>query len=316
MRNLPASKVLTNNVPAKTLVKESPSNTLVQSLLLPANQRNNTCADSALSNYFEQLTDTQEASDPQNLEAAIDPVVDEKREQAARLLRKANDIAMLLDDAIEPTAHINSLDLTASAITIDKASEVPANKASAELGLAFDTEQNLLLNSKENTFCAETLYIDQTRDHSISLRDALPERFQVLLCKVAGLTIAVPLVELGGIHELSKISKLAGKPDWFKGILIKGDMKYQCIDAARWIMPEKFSPERVKNIEYKFAIQLGKTPFILCCESVSSTIELNKSDIKWRTDDKKRPWLAGLLKEKMCALIDGARMVQVVLAQV
>jgi purine-binding chemotaxis protein CheW len=31
---------------------------------------------------------------------------------------------------------------------------------------------------------------------------------------------------------------------------------------------------------------------------------LSKEDVKWRTNDSKRPWLAGVIKEKMCALID------------
>ncbi len=36
-------------------------------------------------------------------------------------------------------------------------------------------------------------------------------------------------------------------------------------------------------------------------------------DVKWRGESTKRAWSAGVLKDKMCALVDGARMVQVVL---
>jgi purine-binding chemotaxis protein CheW len=31
---------------------------------------------------------------------------------------------------------------------------------------------------------------------------------------------------------------------------------------------------------------------------------LQPDDVKWRTSASKRPWLAGVIKEKMCALID------------
>jgi len=272
-----------------------------------SSQRSN--ADRALGHYLEEMADKQKRvvlasrdakpdddfevasgvsarlADKPNLpqEPLISQSIDEKQRQAERLLQQANDRQIVME-----------ADILAKA-----AEDYNALKNS--------------LNDKENPALAETIEVDQTRDPLVPLEASLPARFQVLLCEVAGLTIAVPLVELGGIHQLTKISKLAGKPDWFKGILIKGENKYQCIDAARWIMPEKFSAEMAENIDYKFAIQLGKTPYLLCCESVSSTIELTKDDIKWRSEDLKRPWLAGLLKEKMCALIDSARMVQVVL---
>ncbi len=167
-------------------------------------------------------------------------------------------------------------------------------------------------NDKENSEDAETLH-KGVRVRGSSLLDSLPERFQVLLCEVAGLNIAIPLLELGGIHKLTKISPIAGKPAWFKGILIKGDEKYNCIDAAKWIMPERYTPEMAETINYKFAIQLGKTPFVLCCESIHTTLDLTKTDVKWLNQEKKRPWLAGLIKEKMCALIDGTKMIELVL---
>ncbi len=44
--------------------------------------------------------------------------------------------------------------------------------------------------------------------------------FQAMFFDVAGLTIAVPLIELGGIHKVSKTTSLVGKPDWFKGVMV------------------------------------------------------------------------------------------------
>ena len=259
----------------------------------PTLQQSN--ANAALDRYFMQLTDSDNIVKSVAVSASVEPEqthiadAEEKKRVAQQLLQLASN-SVLEEEACpvelaEPLANASEL-------------------------------QNIAHNHKEIERDADTIDIEETRDHRVSLQTSLSERFQVLLCKVAGLTIAVPLVELGGIHQLTKLSTIAGKPDWFKGILIKGDVKYQCIDAARWIMPEKVSAEMAKTIDYKFAIQLGKSPYVLCCESVSSTVELSKDEIKWRKDDIKRPWLAGLLKEKMCALIDGARMVQVVLHEV
>lgn len=44
--------------------------------------------------------------------------------------------------------------------------------------------------------------------------------FQALFFDVAGLTVAVPLTELGGIHNMGKLNSLIGKPDWFMGVMV------------------------------------------------------------------------------------------------
>jgi purine-binding chemotaxis protein CheW len=75
-------------------------------------------------------------------------------------------------------------------------------------------------------------------------------------------------------------------------------------------MPEKYSPDMADNLDYRFVINLGKTPWGLACEKLVNTVELNKSDVKWRANTGKRPWLAGMVKEKMCALINVAELVQ------
>ena len=40
--------------------------------------------------------------------------------------------------------------------------------------------------------------------------------------------MAVPLTELGGIHNLEKVGPLFGKPDWFQGVMLHREEKTQC----------------------------------------------------------------------------------------
>ncbi|MFT7260124.1 MAG: purine-binding chemotaxis protein CheW [Glaciecola sp.] len=148
----------------------------------------------------------------------------------------------------------------------------------------------------------------------IILQDLLDERFQALFFEVAGLTLAVPLIELGGIHEITQIAPIIGKPDWFMGVMLKNEDKFNVVDSARWVMPEKYDDEMAENLNYQFIINLGKTPWGLTCERLINTVELNKSDVKWRTNTGKRPWLAGMVKEKMCALINVAELVKMLKA--
>lgn len=128
--------------------------------------------------------------------------------------------------------------------------------------------------------------------------------FQALFFKVAGLTVAVPLTELGGIHNISKINTLIGKPNWFKGVMVYRDQTLNVVDTARWVMPEKLTEELENQLNYEYLIVLKDSAWGLACEQLVNTVTLTQDDVKWREKSGKRPWLAGLIKEKMCALLD------------
>jgi purine-binding chemotaxis protein CheW len=129
--------------------------------------------------------------------------------------------------------------------------------------------------------------------------------FQALFFRVAGLTLAVPLKSLGGIHTLSKISPIIGKPSWFKGIMTEREEKLQVVDTARWVMPEKITPELEEKIEYQYLITLNDSPWGLLCEELVDSEPLHPDSIQWRSGvNEKRPWLAGVVRDRMCALLD------------
>ncbi|GGD57807.1 chemotaxis protein CheW [Lacimicrobium alkaliphilum] len=133
--------------------------------------------------------------------------------------------------------------------------------------------------------------------------------FQALFFKVAGLTLAVPLTELGGIHKQDKTSALIGKPDWFTGVMLHREEKLNVVDTAQWVMPEKYDETLAESLNYQYLIMLGDSGWGLSCESLVNTVKLEQDDVKWREHHGKRPWLAGLVKEKMCALIDASQLV-------
>ncbi|GAB3029769.1 chemotaxis protein CheW [Bowmanella dokdonensis] len=134
-------------------------------------------------------------------------------------------------------------------------------------------------------------------------------RFQALYFRVAGLVLAVPLTELGGIHKMDKTSPLIGGPDWFSGVMLHRDEKLKVVDTAQWVMPEKYNETLAESLNYQYLIMLENSGWGLCCESLINTVTLEQDDVKWRESHGKRPWLAGLVKEKMCALINVKEMV-------
>ena len=81
-----------------------------------------------------------------------------------------------------------------------------------------------------------------------------PEEFQALFFVLDKITFAVPLIDLGSINNIEKITPI------FTGLI--------------------------------------------------GTETLRRSQVQWRSSSGKRPWLAGIVKERMCALIHVTELVK------
>ncbi len=134
--------------------------------------------------------------------------------------------------------------------------------------------------------------------------------FQALFFNVGGLTVAVPLIELGGIHKIEKTTALMGKPDWFKGVMLYRDEKINVVDTALWVMPEKCDEKMKSSLNYQYVIMLSDSAWGLTAENLVDTVILKQDEVKWLDTPSKRPWLAGLVKDKMCALLDVNSLIQ------
>ncbi len=67
------------------------------------------------------------------------------------------------------------------------------------------------------------------------------EDFQVLYFDVNGVTFAVPLDELGGIHQITELNHLIGRPAWYLGLQTSREQQFDVVDTARWVMADKLS---------------------------------------------------------------------------
>lgn len=143
-----------------------------------------------------------------------------------------------------------------------------------------------------------------------NMQDYQEGNFQALFFSVAGLKLAVPLKSLGGIHQWKEPNTIFGKPAWYLGIMTNREEKLNIVDTARWVMPEKYTPQMAEALDYKYLVMLGESQWGLACESLVTTQSLSPDDIQWRKNTAgKRPWLAGVVREKMCAILDVDAMV-------
>jgi purine-binding chemotaxis protein CheW len=160
---------------------------------------------------------------------------------------------------------------------------------------------------------AEATIVTQKSHGDLSIK---PEKlyrqgdFQALYFDVGGLTLAVPLIELGGIHKVNKTTPLMGKPEWFKGVMLYRDEKINVVDTALWVMPEKCDEKLKNSLNYQYIILLSNSNWGLLAENLVDTVMLKQEEVKWLDSPNKRPWLAGLVKDKMCALLDVDSLIQ------
>ena len=130
----------------------------------------------------------------------------------------------------------------------------------------------------------------------------LPE-FEMLLFDVRGLQLAVPLISLGSIHRLEDdFTPIVGRAEWYLGMYRVSGRNLQVVDTARWVMPSRMQVE--SDQPYEFVIRLADTNWALACTGVQQAMRISNEEIKWRTQQGKRPWLAGTVISKMCALLD------------
>jgi purine-binding chemotaxis protein CheW len=133
--------------------------------------------------------------------------------------------------------------------------------------------------------------------------------FECLLFRVGGLGLAVPLAELGSIYKLEPgaLTTIFGQAPWFMGLLPVKGYNVRTIDAAQVVMPERYTPELRE--QYRYVISLHGSDWGLAVDGVADSVILQPDDVRWRSQRGKRPWLAGTVVDRMCALLDVAQLV-------
>ena len=133
--------------------------------------------------------------------------------------------------------------------------------------------------------------------------------FASLLFDVGGLQLAAPLRHLGGISQLAKpLQAVAGQADWFLGLMRWNGRNIRVVDTARLIMPERVDAVGIN--EYQSMVVLGDSHWALAANQVVESLTLAPQDVKWRNGSAQRPWLSGMLAQRLCVLMDVERLIQ------
>jgi len=282
----------------------------------------------ALQHYFDELlADDEPGLQPQGFEepeflslAEPDRVDAAQQEKLQKLLQSAALAAPVLpvvEKVSTVTVTETVVDTTVDAIAatdVETQAETPllVSETLVNLRQSLVVEPESLFAPAIPDVIAETPVVEQPAEipepvEGRWLENGRPAwaqgRFDVLLFQVSGLTLAVPLMSLGQIQPLTdELTPLFGQADWFMGLQPTPTGKIRTVNTAKFVMPERYDEAFLKTAKY--VVSINGVPWGLAVDSVNQPITLKPDDVKWRTERSKRPWLAGTVKEHMCALLD------------
>lgn len=140
-------------------------------------------------------------------------------------------------------------------------------------------------------------------------RRELPASFPTLVFRVDELRLALPLHLLGGIQRRDKpLTPLVGRAEWFLGLMPHEPENINVVDTGRYLLGDKYRPELVDG--YRYVIRIGDTAWGLACTDLCATRGLSQDDVRWYDSNPRRPWLAGMIKEDRCALLNAQALVE------
>lgn len=133
-----------------------------------------------------------------------------------------------------------------------------------------------------------------------------PEKpFSALEIEAGPLTLLAPLVDLGGVVPLDKLEvrPTPAHAPWYLGIADSKQGRVQLIDLAAIVTPSdrEYEPDSARQVVF-----LANSRFALACRAIHGTRTIDPDQLRWRSERRRLPWLAGVDREKMATLLDTA----------
>ncbi|MFT6388401.1 MAG: purine-binding chemotaxis protein CheW [Cellvibrionaceae bacterium] len=180
--------------------------------------------------------------------------------------------------------------------------------ATTEVSTPFKTEVNTESHPPADDQQVEQTHADYQPLSTLSgewLENGRPNwaqgKFDILLIEVNGLQLAVPLIALGQIQAMDEnLTPLFGQSDWFMGLQQSPVGNIKTVNTAKFIMPERYKDEH----DYKFVVSINGLNWGLAVDRIHQPISIDPDSIRWRVNRSSRPWMAGMVRDHMCVLLD------------
>ncbi|WP_018717387.1 chemotaxis protein CheW [Arhodomonas aquaeolei] len=130
-------------------------------------------------------------------------------------------------------------------------------------------------------------------------------QFQALLFEVGSLKLAVPLVKLHSVVPFSDhIAAVPRQPEWVHGMMRYRGRNVLVIDTARLVLPSTHADADAAEGRPEHMLIVGDGRWGLACRRIGDVVRLTPGEVRWRSRAGRRPWLAGTVLGRLCALMD------------
>ena len=154
--------------------------------------------------------------------------------------------------------------------------------------------------------------IEQTEKAPKDINDGRPtwaeQAFQTLFIDIDGMDIAIPMSAMSGIRKYPEsLGQIPDAPSWVDGTFESHGTNIQVVNARRLFLSSnnrEIDAEEETN-KPEFIVQIGDGRWGLACHSADRAVMLEPDQVRWSGSERRRLWLLGMIKEHLCALIDG-----------
>jgi chemotaxis signal transduction protein len=123
--------------------------------------------------------------------------------------------------------------------------------------------------------------------------------YKLLLCKVGGIKLAIPVSALNNIvyWPSSGLHQLPHSHDWQLGLLEDRGQHLEVIDIRQLLQaPEPASPA--------YILLINQPRYGIVCDSISRIVDIEEDQINWRQERSQRPWFSGVIADSMHSIVD------------
>ena len=125
------------------------------------------------------------------------------------------------------------------------------------------------------------------------------EAFRVLLFAIGGFRFALPLIRMRSVALLPDGRvRLPGQPSWHLGVTRLRGGPVLMADLGLLVGVEAHCRAA------RYLLVIGDGNVALVCDRIDDASLISPEQVRWRGRDRDRAWLAGLLSEAMCVLLD------------
>jgi len=154
----------------------------------------------------------------------------------------------------------------------------------------------------------EVVEAEKASAEVVDIKKAIPkwgeEEFTALIFEAKGTKFAVPLVLLNGITPLpEKSTIIPGQPEWHLGVSMLRGKQLVAVDVHK-LFGFSEAKNKIEISKNGYLIVVGDGGYGLYSEGLGTPIKLLPKDVRWATSSGDKEWLAGMLPDHMCALLD------------